>query len=179
MAPKKKDEKKPAAAAVEEEEQPIEENGTYVFAADDGAGGALTSNPPRYTGQVARRPQGEGGPVTIRREGWGTYADEFITYEGNWKDDAMHGEGTLTFNMTGSKYKGSFIDNQFDGRGVFTWTNGCRYEGQWRANKMHGEGSFTDVAGQVWNGKFYNGTGPGLRNNTIAATVSESQGKLS
>ena len=28
---------------------------------------------------------------------------------------------------------------------------------------MHGEGQFTDAAGVLWRGVFYNGTGPGLQ----------------
>lgn len=146
MPPKKKEEKKE-----EEEARPVEESGTYVF--EDGA---------RYSGQVVRK-DGQ-----LRRHGIGTHSDAALTYAGSWKDDAMHGEGTLTF-ASGASYTGSLVEGKMDGKGVYKWADSSFYDGQWRFNRMHGEGTYGDVHGEVWHGRFYNGTGPGLRHPSAAA----------
>ena len=139
MPPKKRDEKKE-----EEEAKPQEDSGTFVF--EDGA---------KYTGQVIRR---EGA---VRRHGRGTYVDEVMSYDGEWKEDSMCGEAVVTFH-SGAKYTGAVLDNRFEGRGVYKWPDGSFYDGQWRYNRMHGEGTYCDSDGQMWHGRFYSGTGPGL-----------------
>jgi len=141
MAPKKKDEKKEEAEA-----PPLDEVTTLIFEAQGG----------KYHGTIQRR------DGVARRNGSGTYTDAHITYDGQWKDDIMQGEGTLTF-TDGSSYTGAFLDGQFTGQGKYKWPSGAVYSGLWRFNRMHGEGVYTDTSGQEWRGKFYNGTGPGLR----------------
>lgn len=143
MPPKKKDEKKEEDN--KDKAQPVEDNGTFVF--PDNA---------RYTGQFVRR---EGG--VVKRHGTGAFADGFLSYDGGWKDDAMHGAGTVKFS-SGASYEGTFYENRFDGQGKYCWPDGSWYEGQWRHDRMHGEGTYSDVTGQLWQGRFYNGTGPGL-----------------
>jgi hypothetical protein len=142
MPPKKKDEKKEELDAA-----PLVETGTYVFEAFNNA---------RYNGQIVRR------DGVARRNGQGTFADGSISYDGNWKDDVMHGDGKISF-ADGATYVGSFTEGTMDGTGIYRWPDGSHYDGQWRCNRMHGEGTYTDADGQVWKGKFYNGTGPGLR----------------
>merc|ERR1740133_471549 len=63
------------------------------------------------------------------------------SYEGEWREDAMHGHGTYTF------------------------PDGSSYEGAFQAGQMHGAGCYLDKQGVSWNGKFYNGMGPGLPTN--------------
>lgn len=143
MAPKKaKDDKKDEAP-----QEVQEDSGTFMFGEHNA----------KYSGQLIRR------DGILYRNGVGTFASDSLSYEGGWKDDMMHGEGVLTFHSDGSTYSGGFVDGQFDGSGTFTWPSGAVYEGQWRMNRMHGEGQYTDTDGVVWSGKFYNGTGPGLR----------------
>eukprot|EP00984_Skeletonema_dohrnii_P009403 scaffold3604_cov83-Skeletonema_dohrnii-CCMP3373.AAC.6 len=43
-------------------------------------------------------------------------------YEGDWKDDKMHGEGKMTY------------------------ANGVVYDGHWRDDKKHGEGTLISIA---------------------------------
>lgn len=144
MAPKKKDEKK------EEEIVGKEDVGVFTFAADGC----------RYDGQFQRKADAAG---TVKRHGNGVLVDAGGTgvYDGQWVDDEMHGEGTLTFD-SGATYHGTFANGQFDGKGRYTWPDGSNYEGRWRFNKMHGEGVYTDSSGNRWYGKFYDGTGHGL-----------------
>lgn len=142
MAPKKKDEKKEEVI-----QEVADDSGSFVFPDHHG----------KYTGQFQRR---EGGALV--RHGRGSFSDDHMTYDGFWKDDLIHGDGVLSF-ADGSSYSGTFVDGQFDGHGTFRWGDGSHYDGQWRNNRMHGEGQYTDRNGVLWTGKFYNGTGPGLR----------------
>jgi hypothetical protein len=140
MPPKKKDEKKE-----EEEAKPVEDTGVFVF-----------TDKSRYSGQFVRR---EG---TVKRNGRGSFNDGFLKYDGDWKDDAMHGNGSLKF-ASGASYDGAIHENTFDGKGKYMWPDGSWYDGQWRNNRMHGEGIYCDPSGRQWEGRFYNGTGPGLK----------------
>eukprot|EP00965_Chrysotila_dentata_P231510 6198405-Pleurochrysis_carterae.AAC.4 len=57
---------------------------------------------------------------------------------------------------------------QRHGQGVYTDTlEGHTYEGEWLNDKMHGRGTFRYASnaryeGVLWQGKFYNGVGPGI-----------------
>ena len=76
--------------------------------------------------------------------------------------------------------QGEWFKNKFQGRGKYQWPTGAHYVGDWVENKyvffleplfglfefhvyrMHGTGVYTDGEGRQWNGKFHNGSGPGL-----------------
>ena len=140
MGPKKKDEKR-------EDDEMVEESGSFVFEEVQGT----------YQGAIQRK------GAEVKRNGSGAYQDTNVAYEGGWKDDQLHGTGKLRFLASNSAYDGGFYEGKFDGTGTFKWATGAVYVGQWRANRMHGDGVYTDCDGTVWHGKFYNGTGPGLR----------------
>ena len=40
-------------------------------------------------------------------------------------------------------YKGAFVDNRMEGKGIFTWSDGSVYDGQWKKNQMNGIGIYT------------------------------------
>jgi hypothetical protein len=144
MPPKKKDDKK------EEEVALKEEVGVFCFA--DGS---------KYDGQIVRK----GDPVTstlVKRQGNGVFVDTCATYDGQWLDDEMSGDGSLTFE-SGASYVGGFLHSTFYGKGKYTFPDGSFYEGQWRHNAMHGEGLYVDAKGQRWVGKFYDGQGRNLQ----------------
>jgi hypothetical protein len=146
MPPKKRDDKKN-----EGEDDVKGEIGVYHFS--DGS---------KYDGQYSKRTTSDPvNPVIIKRHGFGVYVDNGTVYDGQWQDDAMHGEGSITFD-TGASYTGSFLNNQFIGSGVYRWPNGSSYEGYWRSNQMHGEGTYVDASGRRWTGKFYNNAGVDL-----------------
>ena len=63
-------------------------------------------------------------------------------YVGQWRDDAMHGEGRLR-KKNGDVYTGHFSKNLLHGHGKFEWkSNGTVYEGGWKHDKRHGMGRF-------------------------------------
>ena len=107
-------------------------------------------------------------------------------YEGEVKDEKMHGKGILTLS-NGNEYEGKFKDNiiqdgttltfedihyyikgkskyigQYnkeglpDGYGTFTHHNGNIYEGEVKEEKYHGQGTFIDVDGNKYVGEFKN-----------------------
>lgn len=149
----------------EEEEKPAEEAGVYIFEAHENA---------TYDGQVQRNKLTDN---VIRRHGRGTYTDKgHFTYAGDWKDDVPQGDNCVIKFASGATYEGSVIEGKFDGRGTYTWPDGrTQYSGQWRANRMHGEGVYKDANGMVWSGRFYNGTGPGLRQQQLAGGTNSEQ----
>lgn len=163
MAPKKKE-----AEKKEEELAGKEDVGVFVF--HDGS---------RYDGQYLRRadasaaspapatsssPGGGAAPSSsspvqlVKRHGNGVYLDTGAQMDGQWVEDELCGEATISFD-SGASYVGSVWMDMFHGRGTYTWPDGSLYDGFWRANAMHGEGVYVDVEGGRWVGKFYNGLG--------------------
>ncbi|XP_046848757.1 phosphatidylinositol 4-phosphate 5-kinase 7-like [Xenia sp. Carnegie-2017] len=90
---------------------PIFSKGTYIFPNGD-----------KYNGEIVQLPDGG-----IFRQGKGVHiGNDGLTYEGDWKDDKMHGKGKMIC------------------------ASGAIYE----ENKMIGEGRYTDTNKQVWFGEF-------------------------
>ena len=58
-------------------------------------------------------------------------------YEGEWKNNLMHGRGKFTW-PDGTCYSGEYLNDQKHGFGVFTWETGKRYEGHWTDGVQHG-----------------------------------------
>ena len=143
MPPKKKDDKKGDDDEVRGE--------VGVFYNADGS---------KYDGQYSKKQSADGNSI-VKRHGFGVFTDGGTVYDGQWVDDAMHGEGTITFD-TGASYSGMFFQDVFNGRGTYKWPDGSSYEGQWRHNKMHGEGVYIDASGRRWTGKFYDNEGVDL-----------------
>jgi len=74
-------------------------------------------------------------------------------YEGNFKDNKRHGQGTHFYNngrylhnsgdkYDGDKYVGEFKDDKRNGQGTFFYKDGSKYVGEFRDNKMHGQGTY-------------------------------------
>jgi len=123
-------------------------------------------------GQGART--NENGDVYVgafkhdRYGGHGTYtsfsnkADEeeyAFTYEGNFENDQMNGEGKLVYG-NGNVYEGWFKNGQFDKHGVFAWhakqLKGNVYTGEYKDNKRHGHGALTYANGNRYEGRWDN-----------------------
>jgi hypothetical protein len=49
-------------------------------------------------------------------------------YEGEWRDDERHGQGTMTW-ADGTKYSGGFRDDKFHGFGTVTRPDGSEFSG--------------------------------------------------
>ena len=72
-------------------------------------------------------------------------------YEGDWLNDRKNvGE----FINEGGIYKGSFVNDQFNGHGVFQTHDGQVYDGEWLDGMKHGQGAFIDPFGNVHEGTF-------------------------
>ena len=72
-------------------------------------------------------------------------ADE-DTYDGEWKNEKRHGQGTYT-SADGHKYVGEWRDDLPHGHGTYTFANGDKYVGEFRADEYHGQGTFTHANG--------------------------------
>lgn len=57
----------------------------------------------------------------------GVYRTGDYSYEGEWVDDKMQGEGKFQF-ASGAVYSGSWRSNKYEGHGQYTWPDGKRYE---------------------------------------------------
>lgn len=54
----------------------------------------------------------------------------------------------------GSRYEGSWIDDQRNGNGTYFYINGDTYQGEWYLHKRHGQGTYTYAS----TGSQYRGT---------------------
>jgi hypothetical protein len=58
----------------------------------------------------------------------------------------------------GRVYEGEWRNNLIHGHGVMKWTNSGRsYDGEWERGKKHGVGTFTFYNGRKYTGAFENG----------------------
>ncbi len=76
-------------------------------------------------------------------------------YDGDIVDGKMHGYGTYI--LDGDKYVGEFKNDKIDGQGTLTWSNGDKYVGEWKDNVRHGSGTLTYSDGREYVGEFKNG----------------------
>lgn len=82
-------------------------------------------------------------------------------YVGQFEDQAMHGDGLLTWSTAQGlcRYKGQFRNNQFHGQGVLDWASRARYTGSFEHGQYHGEGTFEwPDGGSVYRGQWDAGT---------------------
>ena len=54
-------------------------------------------------------------------------------------------------------YRGYYVSNMRDGRGVYKWSDGQVYDGEWRANNRHGRGVHTFADGRRYAGQWKDG----------------------
>lgn len=77
-------------------------------------------------------------------------------FEGEWKNDNMHGKGTY-HSENGDHYKGEFKDDTMHGKGTFHFANGDRYTGEWKYDNIHGKGTLHYASGDRYEGKWKKG----------------------
>ena len=70
----------------------------------------------------------------------GAWMSDSFSYEGEWKDDRMHGAGTATF-QDGTVYEGQFVAGKREGMGTIKYRNGTVYRGEFRDNEPWGQGT--------------------------------------
>jgi ankyrin repeat protein len=77
-------------------------------------------------------------------------------YEGDWVNETMDGQGTLTFS-NGERYEGQWVHALKQGNGVYVFQDGEKYDGQWMADKRSGSGVYTIPDGGRFEGTWSNG----------------------
>eukprot|EP00929_Paragymnodinium_shiwhaense_P101949 TRINITY_DN6514_c0_g1_i1.p1 TRINITY_DN6514_c0_g1~~TRINITY_DN6514_c0_g1_i1.p1 ORF type:complete len:325 (+),score=57.80 TRINITY_DN6514_c0_g1_i1:120-1094(+) len=92
--------------------------------------------------------------------------DAFAYYEGQFKLFQRCGHGTLHSPVTGAKYVGQFMGDQFHGKGDQVWPDGSTYSGSWRNGRKHGHGKYTNAEGLTFEGQWEDGRrhGQGVQN---------------
>ena len=86
--------------------------------------------------------------------GTSTYADGENKYLGEFKDGAMHGQGTFT-GANGNKYIGEFEDSYMHGQGKYIYANGDIYVGEYVANERNGQGTHIYANGDIYAGEYF------------------------
>lgn len=51
--------------------------------------------------------------------------------------------------LTGGKFSGTFLSDQRNGPGIYTWPDGDRYEGNWNQGARFGFGRLITKSGEV------------------------------
>jgi hypothetical protein len=117
-------------------------NGIIEYVLDDIEG--------KYTGQIKNnKPEGKGKIVF--------YDSMYHSYDGEWTDGKMNGEGTLIYNnkyKSETFYKGQFNNNMKNGVGKMKHVNGDIYEGEWTDNMKNGKGKMKYVNGDIYEGEW-------------------------
>ena len=91
--------------------------------------------------------------------------DESITWSGACKDGYAHGEGVLTFLVSGrehSRYTGTLERGWAQGQGVLQFSDGSKYDGQWSQSQENGTGRRDWPDGSWYEGGWKNGKPHGL-----------------
>ncbi|XP_054455118.1 radial spoke head 10 homolog B isoform X2 [Anoplopoma fimbria] len=95
------------------------------------------------------------------RHGTGTYkcAINGVSYTGQWEQGKRHGKGAVYYNLDKTSwYKGDWVKNNREGRGVRRYPSGNMYSGEWKNNLRHGEGTMRWLElGQQYVGMWQNG----------------------
>jgi len=116
----------------------------------------------------------EGEVENNRRDGFGKFTSDFVSYEGEWVEDKCSGYGDAVFGDDWF-YSGSWNENAFDGFGVLNagnykysgdWKNGkkdgygtliiqdARFDGQFKDDKINGEGTISYPNGDFYSGEW-------------------------
>jgi len=102
------------------------------------------------------------------------------TYEGEFKNGEMNGQGTYTY-PDGEKKEGEFKDGEiWNGQGteIFTFEDmegTDKYEGGFKNGKSHGQGKYTTYNGLIYEGEHKDGlrNGQGTETNVREKYVGE------
>ena len=62
----------------------------------------------------------------------------------------------------GISYEGSFVDDLYEGYGVYKWPDGSIYKGNYKGGKFHGQGVWTGSIGRSYEGEYVEGLEEGF-----------------
>ena len=65
---------------------------------------------------------------------------EGTSYRGTWVEDRFEGRGEC-ISPDGSVYEGTWRAGKREGRGAVKWPNGANYEGRFKDDKIDGQGA--------------------------------------
>jgi hypothetical protein len=88
-------------------------------------------------------------------------------YEGEFRRNKQHGQGTFTF-ANGDRYVGEFREDRANGHGIFTFSAGHKYVGQFKDDNFDGQGLLTLANGIQYEGEFKDSRFNGLGRSTYA-----------
>lgn len=73
-------------------------------------------------------------------------------YEGDFRDNCMHGFGRLIQKKGTREYIGEWANNKMNGKGLYQWEDGRSYKGEYLNDKKHGYGEYTWADGRQYLG---------------------------
>lgn len=82
-----------------------------------------------------------------------TFANAFFSYNGQWYNGVMHGEGALSM-RDGGEYEGQFVNGAMTGQGMRRFADGATYSGQFEEGELHGEGTYISSEGEQYEGSY-------------------------
>ena len=68
------------------------------------------------------------------------------------KEGKRHGYGVQTWCDDHQRYEGCYKDDYEHGQGTKKWKNGNEYEGEWKRGFFHGTGKYIYGSGEVEEG---------------------------
>ena len=95
----------------------------------------------------------------INRYSTTSYTD-LIKSSGTFKDNIMHGQGTLHYEDT-SRYSGNFVQGIPNGQGKMNFANGDFYQGNFKDGIPSGKGVLSSRDGSKYSGEFKKGVANG------------------
>ena len=107
----------------------------------------------------------EGNFVNGFFEGQGIYSDKNYIYKGNFRKGKMNGTGEITYKKNKNHYIGQFKNDKLEGGGILTYPDGKKYKGSFNDNLFHGKGEIELKYGNknyLFNGLFVNNKISGL-----------------
>ena len=95
------------------------------------------------------------------RDGSGISELNGYKYNGEWKEDLLHGQGKFIF-KSGDVYEGELKDGKYNGQGKYISKDGDVYEGEWKDGEINGQGKKTYNNKEVYEGAWKDGEQHGL-----------------
>ena len=90
-----------------------------------------------------------------KRCGKGRCSFVSFLYEGEWLNDEFHGTGVKTFS-NGDRYEGGWFRGKMEGSGKYISHEGWTYEGEFKSDQRHGIGKTIYPNGDIVSGEYYN-----------------------
>lgn len=131
-----------------------------------------------------------GRKITDIKSKYGQFHDKngILTYDGEIKDDIMHGQGKMYYPNGNVEYEGQFYYGYLKGKGIYYYKNGNkRWEGEFKEVLVFGSDlidiyrtsySYADKFGRIINGKSYREDGTLEYEGQFKLGVPNGNGKL-